>query len=229
MPQPAPKPITAAQILTQLRAQASPTNLQGMARFAIRTDRALGIPTDEVNKIARPHRKNHALALDLWNTNYREAQLVAILIADPAKLTGPQMDRWASQLDSWDVCDSCAIHLFRKSPLAWKKALVWSKRKPEFIRRLGFAMVATLAVHDKTKSDDVFEDWLPRIEAAARDPRNFVKKAVNWALRQIGKRNPNLRQSAIEVARRLSTDKDPTARWIANDALRELNRFSIEP
>ncbi len=204
------------EILKQLRAWGSAENVAGMARFGITVSDAYGVPMGKVKELAKELGKDHARALELWQTGNREARLLAAFTADPKQLTRAEMDRWARDFDSWDICDGCAIHLFRKSPLAWEQALKWTQQKPEFIRRAGFAMIATLAVHDKKAPDETFLEVLPIIEAAATDDRNFVKKAVNWALRQIGKRNPDLRKAAVEVAARLDN-------WVGKDALRELS------
>jgi 3-methyladenine DNA glycosylase AlkD len=210
-------------ILKKLRALGSADNVAGMARYGIAVRDAYGVPMGEIKELARELGKDDRRAMELWMTGNREARLLAAFTVDPQTLTGTQMDQWAHDFDSWDVCDGCAIHLFRKSPLAWEKALQWTEKKPEFVRRAGFSMIATLAVHDKKAPDETFLEILPRIEAAATDDRNFVKKAVNWALRQIGKRNPELRTAAIEVAARLAKRPEAAARWVGKDALRELN------
>jgi 3-methyladenine DNA glycosylase AlkD len=206
-------------ILKKLRSWGSAENVAGMARYGITVSDAYGVPMGKVKHLARELGRDHKRAMELWKTGNREARLLAAFTADPRQLTSAQMDRWARNFDSWDVCDGCAIHLFRKSPLAWEQALKWTGQRPEFVRRAGFAMIATLAVHDKRAPDETFLEVLPIIEAAAADERNFVKKAVNWALRQIGKRNPVLRKAAIEVAGRLNN-------WIGKDALRELSASS---
>jgi len=215
--------LTAARLLAELRGLGSAENLAGMARFGIDPADAYGVPDTAIRPMARRVGRNHALALALWDTGVREARVLAIFIADPARMTSREMDRWAAQIHSWDICDGCAIHLFRKSPLAWKKALAWSRRKPEFVRRLGFAMFATLAVHDKAAPDKRFLEVLVMIEnTAEKVPKKYEMKGVNWALRQIGKRNPRLCRRALAVSRRLAKSSDPAARWIGKDALREL-------
>jgi 3-methyladenine DNA glycosylase AlkD len=216
---------SAAAILERMRALGSPAHIAGRARFGIQADNAYGVSLSDIRAIAREHRRQHALALELYDTGIHEARLLAIFIADPARMTGAEMEHWVRQFASWDVCDGCATHLFRKTPLAWKKAQQWSRRKPEFVRRAGFTMMAVLAVHDKQAPDQQFIALLPLIEGTAADDRNFVKKAVNWALRQIGKRNARLRQEAIAVARRLAQSKSPSARWVGRDALREFARI----
>jgi len=210
-------------ILEQLRSLGSTENIAGMARYGIVVRNAYGVPMGKLKELARKLGPEHARALELWKTGNREAQMLAIFTADPKQLNRAEMDRWVRDFKSWDVCDGCAIHLFRKSPLAWEQALKWVRQKPEFVRRAGFSLIATLAVHDKRAPDETFLEVLPLIEASANDDRNFVKKAVNWALRQIGKRNPELRLAAMEVATRLSASDSASARWIGKDALRELS------
>jgi 3-methyladenine DNA glycosylase AlkD len=193
-----------------------------MARFGIDTTHAYGIPPRTIKPYARELGRDHARSLELWDTGIHEARMLAIHTADPKQLTRAQADRWARSLTSWDLCDGCAIHLFRKTPFAWELAWKWARQKQEFVRRSGFALFAALAVHEKRTADEVFIELLPLIEEHAADERNFVKKAVNWALRQIGKRNPDLRTAAMETARRLAESDSASARWIGKDALREL-------
>lgn len=204
----------------------SAENVAGMARYGINTGSTFGVPAGPLKALAKELGRDHALALELWETGNRDARILAAFVADPKVMTRAQMDRWVRDFDSWDVCDGCAIHLFRKSPFAWELAWKWGRLKSEFVRRAGFAMFATLAVHDKKSADEVFLEVLPLIEESAGDERNFVKKAVNWALRQIGKRNAALRVAAIEVSARLAEEKEPSARWIGKDALRELSASS---
>jgi 3-methyladenine DNA glycosylase AlkD len=211
-------------ILKKLQAAGSAENLAGMARYGIDVADAYGVPTPMLRTIAKECGRDHALALALWASGKREAQLLAALVADPKALTVEQMDAWVADFRSWDVCDGCAIHLFRKSTLAWPQAWAWARREEEFVRRAGFALFATLAVHDKKADDERFEAVLRLIEEYASDDRNFVKKAVNWALRQIGKRNQSLCLQAIEVAQHLTKSKSTSVRWVGKDALRELLR-----
>lgn len=176
-----------SKILADLRAMRSETNLAGMARYGIRTDNALGVPLSVLRPIAREHRGDHALALELWATGVREARVLAFLIDDPKQVTRAQMNRWVRDFDSWDVCDGCLIHLFRKTPYAWDKAIEWAKREAEFVRRAGFALMATLAVHEKGEVEKL-RAFVPLIEAAEGDRRNFVRKAVVWAKKNVGAR-----------------------------------------
>jgi 3-methyladenine DNA glycosylase AlkD len=206
----------------RLRSLGTPENVAGMARFGIVTSRAYGVPGSVLKKIAREFGKDQALAEQLWKTEVHEARMLAGLVADPKALSRVGMDRWAREFDSWDICDNCCMHLFRKTPFAWEKAVRWSGQKHEFVKRAGFALMATLAVHDKAAPDKQFRALLPVIEREAADDRNFVKKAVNWALRQIGKRNPKLCAAALKSASRLAQSDIRSARWIGSDALREL-------
>ncbi len=210
-------------ILTDLYAHADPKNVEGMARFGIvSTGNILGVALPFIRAKAKALRRNHELALELWNTGIYEARLLAAFIADPAQLTKPVMTSWAKQFDNWAICDGLCIHLFRRSRHAHDLAVAWSKRKEEFVRRAGFVMMATLAVHDKEADNDVFLCYLSVIERTSGDDRNGVRKAVNWALRQIGKRNKSLNRTAIASARRIAKRSESSARWIASDALREL-------
>ena len=209
------------ELLNRLGDEASAA---GMARFGITGNQALGIRMPVLRALARETGRNHALALRLWSTAVHEARLLAVLIADPRELTGALMDRWVGDFDSWDICDQACLSLFIKCPLAWEKAEEWTTRTGEFEKRAGFAMMAALAVHDKKAPDEKFIRFLPLIREYAADDRNFVKKAVSWALRQIGKRNRLLRDLAIQTARQIQAFDSRPARWIASDALRELNK-----
>ena len=168
------------------------------------------------------------LAQALWNTGVHEARLMATMVDDPNQVTEEQMECWAREFDSWDVCDGTCSGLFRKTPFAYKKAAEWSTRREEYVRRAGFVLIATLAVHDKKTPDEAFERFFPIIEAGSLDGRNFVKKAVNWALRQTGKRNLRLNQRAVETAGRIQALGSPSAGWVASDALRELTSEAVQ-
>ena len=211
-------------ILSELKRQSNPRNVAGMARFGINPHRALGVSVATLRQLARRIGKNHSLALQLWNSGIHEARILASVIDEPAKVTPRQMERWVRDFDSWDVCDQCCGNLFDKTPFAYRKAAAWSRRREEFVKRAGFALMAALAVHDKETGDAAFIKFFPLIERAAIDDRNFVKKAVNWALRQIGKRNARLRRLAIASARRIRRQDSRSARWITAVALRELTR-----
>lgn len=196
----------------------------GMARFGINADRALGIRMPVIRALARETGRDQGLALRLWATGVHEARLLAILVAEPRLLTTDLMDRWVGEFDSWDVCDQACFGLFIKSPEVYEKAAEWTSRSGEYEKRAGFAMMAALAVHDKKAADDKFIRFLPVILIHATDDRNFVKKAVSWALRQIGKRNGLLRELAIQTALQIRALDSRAARWIAADALRELQK-----
>ena len=198
-----------------------------MARYGIVSKKVFGISVVTLRGIAKQIGRNHSLALDLWKTGVLEARFLAAFIEEPDKITESQMDRWAKDFDNWAICDGCSLHLFDRTPFAWKKALEWTKRKEEFVRRAGFALIAVLAVHDKSAPDAKFEKTFPLIKRAATDDRNGVKKAVNWSLRQIGKRNPGLNASAITTAQEIQAFDSPSARWIACDALRELKSPAV--
>jgi 3-methyladenine DNA glycosylase AlkD len=223
-----PEPDRLAAALALLQAQARPGELEGMARFGIVGERRLGLSVPSMRRIARTLGCDHALALELWATAIPDAKIVAGMVADPARLTSRQMNAWALGFESWDVCDQVCGSAFRASPLAWPKVHEWAGRPEAFVRRAAFALLATLAVHDKAASNAPFMAALPLIEAAAGDERNFVKKAVNWALRNIGKRNAALNAAAIDAARRIQAQGSRSARWIAADALRELASDAVQ-
>jgi len=214
----------AAAIIDVIRARGSAHNRQGMARFGINVERALGVSIAQLRPLAREHRREHALALALWDTEVHEARLLACMVDDPKQATVQQLEAWALELDSWDVTDQLCNKLVVKTPHAWGLAVTWAARAEEFVRRAGFSLMAQLAVHDKAAPDAAFLPLLGLVEMHAGDERNFVKKAVNWALRQIGKRNAGLRAEALAVARRILTQDSKAARWIARDALRELEK-----
>ena len=214
--------------LDLLQADARPSALAGMVRFGINPEGRLGLSVPAMRCIAKTLGHDHELALMLWDTGLPEAQIVAGMVAEPSKLTSSQMDAWVSDFASWDVCDQVCGSSFRASSLAWRKVSEWALRNEEFVRRAAFALLATLAVHDKKASDERFMSILPLIESVAGDERNFVKKAVNWALRTIGKRNLVLHACAIEAALRIQQQGTQSARWIASDALRELKSESVQ-
>ncbi len=176
----------------------------------------------DIRKIAKEIGRHHRLSFELWKSGIPEARILASMLCDPEKITGKQMDSWAGAFDAWDVCDQVCMNLFHRTPLAWQKVFLWSGHSKEFVKRAAFSLIAVLAVHDKVSGDAVFRKAFPLIKRASTDERNFVKKAVNWALRGMGKRNPNLQKSAIACARSLIASKSKSARWIAADALREL-------
>ena len=201
---------------------ANPANDAGMARFGINPKGILGVSMPVLRKMGRQHRRNHPLALELWQSGIHEARILAALVDDPAQVTARQMEAWVCDFDSWDICDGVCCNLFDKTPFARVKIQTWTRRRAEYVKRAGFVLMAALAVHDKKAPDDLFLEFLPLIEREAPAERNFVRKAVNWALRQIGKRNARLCRAAIASARRIHAQDTKAARWIATDALREL-------
>jgi len=220
--------MTAQEILVRFKSQANPDKVKGMAQYEINTEKAFGISMPALRKMGKETGKDHALALELWNTGYHEARILASLIADPKHVTEELMEEWVLDFNSWDLCDQVCMNLFDKTSLAYKKALEWSARKEEFVKRAGFALMARLAWTDKKAHDDKFLIFLPIIREEAIDERNFVKKAVNWALRQIGKRNKQLNKYALEEAEILKMTDSKSARWIGNDAYRELTSKKIK-
>jgi len=214
-------------ILKRLRAAGSAANVAGMARYGIRPAKAYGVSTPTIRAIAKELGRDTELASAMWSTNVLEARMLATMIADPLQIPEEEVERWVREFDCWSVCDSACIGLLWKTPFAWRKVREWSRRKPEYERRAAFALLAGLAVHDKEATDRRFRAALRLIWKAAGDDRNFVKKAVNWALRQIGKRNPELREAAIEIAESLVATESRPARWIGRDALRELRRKTV--
>jgi 3-methyladenine DNA glycosylase AlkD len=210
-------------ILDALQAQQNPANVEGMAHFSIRPGRTVyGVPVNTLREMAKPYRRNHALALQLWESGSHEARILASIIDDPKQVTEAQMEAWAASFDSWDICDQCCTNLFSRTPFAYARVGAWSEREEEFVKRAAFTLMANLAVHDKKAPDSAFEAFLPILSREAADGRNFVKKAVNWALRGIGKRNAHLNALAVQTAERLRESDSKAARWVANDALREL-------
>lgn len=215
--------MTLPETLQYLKEHSSAQYLAGMSRFGIDSSRALGVKLPDIRKRAKLIKKDHALALELWDTNLHEARILATLVAEPAKLTPQQMDKWVNEFYSWDICDQACGNLFIRTPFVLDKILEYTISEHEFVKRCGFVLMAEYAVHLKKATDDVFLPFLPIIEREAWDGRNFVKKAINWALRQIGKRNPLLKHTAIHTAERILEQDNKAARWIAKDALRELH------
>jgi 3-methyladenine DNA glycosylase AlkD len=212
------------ETLSRLREAARPDQLDALARFGQTGASRLGLAVPTLRALARELGRDQALALALWDTGIPDAQMLAGMVAEPARLTLAQMDHWVAGMGAWDVCDQACVNAFVKSPLAWDAIPRWAAREAEFEKRAGFALLAVAAVHQKTRPDADFLARLPLIEAAAGDDRNFVKKAVNWALRQIGKRSPALREPALTLAQTLCERQERSARWIGTDARRELKK-----
>lgn len=198
-----------------------------MARYGIPSDKAFGVSVANIRLTAKRLGKDHELAIKLWGTGWYEARMLAAFVADPKSVTPALMDRWCKDFDSWAICDTVCFHLFDRTPYAYKKVVQWSSRRDEFVRRVAFALLASLALHDKSADDELFARCLPLIESGATDERNFVKKGVSWALRGIGKRSPMLNEAALEVAKRLAASQEPAARWVGKDALKELSKHSV--
>jgi len=216
------------EILKKLQQEANPANLEGMSRYGINVEKRLGASIPTLRTIAKELGKNHQLALNLWATGYADARILAAMVDEPKTLTAQQMDTWVRDFDSWDVCDQVCMNLFEKTPFAWKKIAEWSIREEEFVKRAAFALLACLAWHDKHAPDHCFTDAFPTIKSGAVDERNYVKKAVNWALRNIGKRNLNLNKAALRLAEEIQQLDSKAARWIAADAIRELRSEAVQ-
>jgi len=219
--------ITLEHLMDEIKNKGSPDAVAEMSRFGIQTGAALGVPIPQLRKLAKEAGTNHDLAQKLWKTGIHEARILASMIDDPAKVSDEQMEKWAADFDSWDIVDGSCGNLFDKTKFAVSKAHEWSKRKEEYVKRAGFVLMAELAVHDKKASDKIFLDFLPVIIREASDERNFVKKAVNWALRQIGKRNTFLNASAIKTCTEISKSDSRSAKWVAAGALRELTSAPV--
>ena len=215
-------------VLDKLQNKAKPEQLAGMAKYGITVDERLGFSVPDMRKLAKELGRDHKLALELWRTGIAEARIVAGMVGDPARLTEEQMEEWVKGIDSWDVCDQVCMNLFERNQLAWKKIIDWSEREEEFVKRTAFSLIACLAWHDKKASDEEFIKLLPIITREATDERNFVKKAVNWALRNIGKRNLNLNEAAVDAAKKIQRLDSKAARWIAADAIRELESDAVQ-
>jgi 3-methyladenine DNA glycosylase AlkD len=213
--------------LKWLKSHSSKRDRDGMARYAIPSDHAMGVSVANIRVLGKRLGHNHALAAALWETGWYEARMLASFVDDPTRVTPAQMDRWCREFDNWAICDALCFHLFDRTPHAWQKVAKWHNRREEFIKRAAFATLWGLTVHDKTSGDTPFIKGLGFIERAASDERNYVKKAVNMALRAIGKRNAALNAAAVKVARRLADSSEGAAGWVGRDALRELTSPSV--
>jgi len=216
------------EVLKKLKAKARPGQLKGMARYRMTIDRRLGVSVPDMRKIAKESGRDHELAIELWKTGIPEAKIVAAMMDEPEKLSENQMEDWVKSIDSWDVCDQVCMNLFEKTPLAWKKIRDWSDRKEEFVKRTSFSLIACLAWHDEEADDARFVRLFPVIKRGATDERDLVKKAVNWALRNIGKRNQALNKAAIKAAKEILQIDSKAARWIASDTIRELESEAVQ-
>jgi 3-methyladenine DNA glycosylase AlkD len=216
-----------AEIIEAFEQNKNPNIVSGMNRLGIGGRDVYGIPVSFLRNLAKQIGHGHNLALHLWKSGIHEARILASMVDDPIKVTEQQMESWVRDFDSWDLCDQVCGNLFDKTAFAYEKAIQWSYQGLEFVKRAGFTMMATLAVHDKLAEDKVFISFLARILDEAEDSRNFVKKAINWALRQIGKRNCNLKQIALETAQEMFKNPSKSAKWIASDAIKELTNKEI--
>lgn len=220
--------LTAESVLTRLRKLADKNHQKRMSGFGINHKRALGVSVPKIRGLAKEIGTDHKLAQELWKSKIHEARILAPMLADPEQVTSRLLDQWVEQIDSWDICDGFCGNLVDKTAFAQAKVPQWAARDQEFVRRAAFATIAYLAVHDKSAKDEVFECFFPLIISCSDDQRNFVIKAVNWALRQIGKRNSALNERAIEVALAIKAKGDSSSRWMAADALRELKSAAVK-
>lgn len=219
---------TVRRAVAELMCHGDRRKVEGMARFGIRAKKICGVSKPQLDGIAKRIGTNHDLGRKLWETGIHDARLLGMLISEPSRMTAIQMERWVRDFDNWDVCDGTCCHLFVDASPAWRKAFAWTKRRKEFEKRAGFALAAYLAIHDKRASNASFRIFLKSIERESGDDRNFVRKAVNWALRNIGKRNSQLNRHAIATAERIRRKGTPAGRWIASDALRELRSEAVQ-
>lgn len=217
----------AAAAVEWLRAQGSDRFRAGLERYGLPADRAFGVPVGTIQRYGRSLGRDHDLARELWKTGWTDARMLASFVGEPGKVTAREMDAWCKDFDSWGIVDTVCFKLWDQSPHAWTKAAQWSKRKPEFEKRAGFVLMACLAAHDRAAKDAAFLKFLPMIEEAAADERNFVKKGVSWALRHIGHRNAKLHVAAVRTATRLAKSDDATQRWVGKDALKDLTRREV--
>lgn len=214
-------------IVGKLTALKDPEAIKWMAKYGITPENAFGIKIPILRELAKEIGINHQLALDLWDLNYRETRILACMIDDPDFVTESQLESWASDFDYWEICDQCIMCLFERTRYAYQKVIDWTKREEEYVKRAGYVLIAVLAVRDKKADDDVFISFLPLIQKGASDSRNMVKKSVNWALRQIGKRNRNLNKEAIMYSNEILQMDFPSAKWVAKDALKELQSEAV--
>lgn len=215
-------------IIEKLKMLSDTKSVEGMAKFGITPGKAFGVSLPYLREIAKKTNRNHELALKLWEQDTRETRILAAMIAEPDKVTNELIDKWAKAFNYWEICDQCVMNLFEKTEFAWTKAVEYSTKEEEFIKRTGFVLMARLAVSDKKAKDKKFESFLPLIKREAMDNRKMVKKAINWALRQIGKRNLNLNEKAIGIAKEIQKIESSSAKWIASDALLELQSEAVQ-
>lgn len=219
--------ITASSVVDMLKKLSNKKTLDGMARYAIPSDKAFGVAVGKIRDLGKRLGRDHELAIELWKEEWYEARMLCAFVDDPAKVTTAQMDRWCWDFDSWAICDTICFHLFDRTPHAFKKITQWSREKGEFQRRAAFALLASVALHDKKAEDGPFVKCLPLIERAASDERNFVKKGVSWALRGVGRRSRMLHEASMELAERLAESTNATARWVGKDVLKDITRAAV--
>jgi len=213
--------------LETLKRLGSKRNIEGMARYGIRARKVFGVSMAAMRALAKRFGRSHELADALWKTGWYEARILASFVDEPEKVTPAQMDRWCRDFDNWAICDTVCFHLFDRTPHAFRTIARWSKSREEFVKRAAFALLASVALHDKKSGDGSFAKCLPLVERASRDDRNFVKKGVSWGLRGVGRRSPGLHAKAVALARRLASSEEPAARWVGKDALKDLTRPSV--
>jgi 3-methyladenine DNA glycosylase AlkD len=213
--------------LAWLKRRGTKRNREGLARYAITAPKVFGVSVAMIRQLGKQLGRDHDLALALWETGWYEARMLTAFVAEPDRVTPAQMDRWGRDFDNWAICDALCFHLFDRTPHAWRKVEQWSRRRDEFVKRAAFALLASLALHDKKAPDAPFSRSLRLVGQAATDNRNFVKKAVSWALRSVGRRNQALNTPAVDVARRLAESDEPAARWVGKDALRDLTSAAV--
>ena len=216
------------EVLAWLERHGTKRNREGLARYGIQAAKAYGVSVADIQRLAKRLGRDHALAAALWETGWYEARMLTSFIDDPALVTAAQMDRWARDFDNWGICDTICFHLFDRTPHAWRKVDQWSRRREEFVKRAAFALLASVALHDKEVPDAPFKRALRLVERGASDERNFVKKGVSWALRTIGERNPALHADAVKMATKLAGSSDPSSRWVGKDALRQLATPAVQ-
>lgn len=214
--------MTVKEVLAWLEKHGTRRNVEGMARYGIRSERVFGVSVGTLQRLAKQLGRDHRLAAELWETGWYEARMLAAFVDQPERVTRRQMDAWAAAFDNWAICDTVCFHLFDRTPFAWEKAQRWAASPREFVKRAGFALMASLAGHDKAAPDARFLAFLPLIERGAQDERNFVKKGVSWALRRIGWRSRTSHTAALAMARRMAQSENPASRWVGRDAAREL-------
>lgn len=215
------------EVVARLRRLGTKATREGMARYGLPSDKAFGVPVGTLQQVAKELGRDHDLAAALWATGWYEARMLAAFIDEPERVTPAQMDRWCKEFDNWGICDTVCFHLFDRSPHAFRKVVQWARLRGEFARRGSFALLACLALHDKAAPEEAFTSCLPLIEQAATDERNFVKKAVSWALRAVGRRNAALHEQAVTLAQRLVDSAEAAARWVGKDVLKELTHPKV--